>query len=144
VGSYVSWPTYTRSLDRRYRLTGRRCSTCGAAFFYPAAGCRQCGPDASTTPLDLPRRGVIVTYTIIEPGGAPAEFADQVRLAGPYAVALVDLGAEVRVLGQITDAPLDQLRIGLPVKAVVRVLYRQEGLTRYSFKFRPDNGRPGP
>ena len=137
MGSYISIPTYVRSLPQRYRLRGSKCNACGTVHFPGTGRCRQCGRHDDFQPHPLPRQGKIATFTVIEPGGAPSEFADQVRNNGPYAVALVEMEGGVRVLGQVTDTEPYQLRIGDTVEVVLRILYQQEGIIRYSFKFRP-------
>jgi hydroxymethylglutaryl-CoA synthase len=59
-------------------------------------------------------------------------------MTGALAVAVIDLAEGVRLTAQIADAPAEGLRIGLPVRAVVRRLYEQEGEIRYGTKFVPD------
>ena len=137
MGSYVSIPTYMRSLQQRYRLMGQKCSDCETVNFPETAVCRNCGGRGGFESVPLPRKGKIVSFTVIEPGGAPSEFAEQVRLNGHYGVALIELDGGVRVLAQMTDADPYKMKVGDNVEAVIRVLYEQEGIIRYSFKFRP-------
>jgi uncharacterized OB-fold protein len=82
-------------------------------------------------------RGRIYAFTKIAAGGAPGEYAEQVKLNGSYGVALVDLEEGVRVMGQLTDCDLEKVQVGQEVQMVFRVLYAHEGVIRYGFKFKP-------
>jgi hypothetical protein len=83
--------------------------------------------------VELPSAGKLLTYTIVRKG--PAEFSGQ----EPYAVGLVELGEGVRVLAQLTDVALDDIRLGMDLEAVLR-RYREDsndGIILYGIKFRP-------
>ena len=60
-------------------------------------------------------------------------------MTGLYAVAIIKLDEGPLVVAQLTDckAAPESFYIGMPVQAVVRRLYEQEGFIRYSYKFRP-------
>lgn len=85
----------------------------------------------------LSGRGEVYTYTIIGRGGAPAEFAEQQNMTGAYAVAIVALEEGPRVVAQLTDCELGDVRIGMKVECVIRRIYEQEDIIRYGYKFRP-------
>jgi uncharacterized OB-fold protein len=57
----------------------------------------------------------------------------------PYVVAVVELAEGPRVTAQLTDVDRDQVRIGLPVEMVTRVLTTngRRGAIEYGYKFRP-------
>jgi uncharacterized protein len=83
------------------------CARCRRHIFYPRALCPDClGDDLEWVAAG--GRGVVHTYTVqYRPAGG-------YRGATPYVVAVVDLEEGVRMLTRIA-APVDQVRIGLPV-----------------------------
>jgi len=70
--------------------------------------------------VHLSRRGTVVTSTVIHV--APAEFA----METPYAVAVVQTPEGARLMAQVADADLSNVRPGLPVSLEFRLI-RQEG-----------------
>lgn len=135
--SYVSLPLYGASIGERLRLEAGRCSDCGTLAYPQRPVCLHCGGRDFALER-LAGKGRIHTFTVLAPGGAPAEFDAQQTMTGALAVAVIDLAEGVRLTAQIADAPAESLRIGLPVRAVVRRLYEQEGEIRYGTKFVPD------
>jgi uncharacterized OB-fold protein len=136
MGSYISLPSYLNTVDQRYRLVGKSCEGCGAILFPPRLICLECG-QRKMEDIKLSGNGTILTYTVIARGGGPTEFDDLQNMTGDYAVALVELQEGPRVVGQMTYCEPTDLKIGQKVKAVFRVLYEQEGVIRYSYKFQP-------
>ena len=57
----------------------------------------------------------------------------------PYIIGLIELNDGIRVTGQITDTKSEDLKDGMNVKMVFRVLSKngEEGLIGYGFKFVP-------
>ncbi len=131
---------YWRELGARYRLEASKCTICGAVYYPPVTpclgmcqACRRKSIGKMKT-IRLPRRGKIVSYTIVR-DMAPPDFKT------PYAIALIDLG-EKTILGRLTDCNLDELHIGMEVEAVgPRRLGEQgkdkSGIIKYSMMFRP-------
>lgn len=136
MGSYISLPNYLNTVEQRYRLVGKRCQGCGTIFFPPRLICLECG-QRKMEDIKLSGNGTILTYTVIARGGGPTEFDDLQNMTGDYAVALVALQEGPRVVGQMAYCEPRDLKIGQKVKAVFRVLYEQEGVIRYSYKFQP-------
>lgn len=136
--AYISLPSYVASLPQRYRLIGQKCRKSGHIIFPPRMMCPECS-SIEFEDYPLSGRGNIFTFTIVSRGGGPSEFDDQQNMTGPYAVAIIKLEEGPLVAGQLTDckAVPESFYIGMPVEAVIRRLYEQEGLVRYSFKFRP-------
>ncbi|MBN1180026.1 MAG: Zn-ribbon domain-containing OB-fold protein [Anaerolineae bacterium] len=121
-----------RLQQQRYRLTGERCDTCGAAIFPPRDVCPECEAPAKT-PLVFSGRGEIYSYsTVYHP---PAEF----ETAAPYMVALVRLEEGPMVAAQLTDVDKGSVSIGMPVEMVTRKIRAEgdEGIIAYGYKFRP-------
>jgi uncharacterized OB-fold protein len=95
------------------QLRLQRCEACDAVVFYPRAVCPHC--------LGSPLRwftaagtGRVYSYTVAH--RAFGEFAGQ----APFTVALIDLDEGVRMMARIVDADPGNVRIGLPVRMVVR------------------------
>jgi len=140
-GAYVSLPSWQRSLPYRYRLVAGRCPSCGGLAFPPEGACPSCAERVAFEPAELSREGTVVAVTVIGEGGAPPEFADYQRRAGPFATGLVECGAPgggtVRLPAMFTDVDPGAVEIGDPVRAVFRRLFVQEDVARYGTKFVP-------
>ncbi|MFQ5552670.1 MAG: OB-fold domain-containing protein [Thermoplasmata archaeon] len=143
-GAYVSLPTYLESAGARYRLVASRCTACNRVDFPPRLVCLDCGGHNLAQEV-LSGKGEVYARTIIAPGSSPTEFQEQQDLIGPYAVGLVQLQEGPRVISQLTDGDPAEVEIGMQVEAVLRRIYRQEGVVRYGYKFRPLplRGAPG-
>jgi len=131
-----SIPRAWREAKYRERLIGSKCSKCGAVRYPPRIICPKCHSEESEE-VQLPRVGKLVSYTIIRKG--PNEFKGQ----EPYAVGLIDLVNGVRVLSQLTDLSLGDIRLGMELEATLR-RYREdsdEGIILYGIKFRPSLAR---
>lgn len=155
MGAYISVPVWERTIAQRYGLQGQRCLSCGAVLFPPKVVCPECGGDSFES-ASLSGKGRIYSFTVIAGGGAPPEFEWQANAVGSYVVGLVELEEGPRIIAQIvgvdpraaTTTPIfeDSPRgssdvnkrplIGLPVKAVIRKVYEQEGVIRYGYKFK--------
>ncbi len=135
-GAYVSLPTYLGSAPARYRLTASRCTACNRLDFPPRLVCLDCGGTDLAQKV-LSGKGEVYARTVIARGSSPTEFQEQQDLVGPYAVALVQLQEGPRILAQLTDVYPADVEIGMPVVALLRRIYRQEGVVRYGYKFRP-------
>ena len=90
-----------------------RCPACGALDPGPRLLCARCGAPNLESQL-VPGEGVLASWTVIR--RPPARF----RGEGPYAVAVVDLSAGVRVTGRLSRIP-DGLRLGTAVVDVGEV-----------------------
>ncbi len=137
-GAFVPLPAYQESVPARYRLLAMKCRACNHVAFPPRPVCPSCSA-ADPTPLWLSRRATVYAITTIGRGGAPSEFAEQQRLVGEYAVAIVEFPEGPRLSVQLTDVEPGPggVAIGQPVEAVFRRIFEQEGIVRYGLKFRP-------
>ncbi|MFQ5919326.1 MAG: OB-fold domain-containing protein [Thermoplasmata archaeon] len=135
-GAYVSLPTYLEFAAARYRLVASRCVACNRVDFPPRAVCLNCGGHEFVQE-PLSGKGEVYARTVIAEGSSPTEFQAQQELIGSYAVALVQLEEGPRVIAQMTETDPGRVEIGMPVEAVLRRIYRQEGVVRYGYKFRP-------
>lgn len=121
-----------RRRRERYRLMGNKCEECGAIYYPSRLRCIKCGSE-KLRPIELPRRGRVISYTIIY--NPPKKFDKY----SPYAVALIELINGTRILSQLTDIDPAQIKIGMEVEAVFRKLYEYggDGHIVYGTKFRP-------
>ena len=117
---------------QRYRLVGEECPTCRRKIFPPRDVCPHCAA-AAREPFVLSGQGSVYSYTTVY--DSPAGFEAQ----APYVVAVVELAEGPRVTAQLTDIDHDQVRIGLPVEMVTRVLRSNgpRGAIEYGYRFRP-------
>jgi uncharacterized OB-fold protein len=92
------------------RLLYQECPECGHRQFYPRAICTACGGDPAWA--EASGRGTVHTYTIVRQYGAPP-FKDEL----PYVVAMIELDEGVRMMGNVTDCPVDRVHVGMPVEA---------------------------
>ncbi|MEN8183302.1 MAG: Zn-ribbon domain-containing OB-fold protein [Myxococcota bacterium] len=92
------------------RLLYQRCSSCDHAQFYPRALCTRCGETPEWEQAS--GRGAVHTFTIVRQMGA-RPFRDRL----PYVVAMIELVEGVRMMGNVTDCAVEDVRIGMPVEA---------------------------
>lgn len=107
----MSNPTVGQFFDgvRAGRLTGIKCSKCGACAVPPKQFCEQCGA-RDWQPMPMSGAGTIASFTIIRV--APRKFTGEV----PYAIAAVHLPEGVSLLGRIVDIPVEKVAVGMPVR----------------------------
>lgn len=137
MGAHISVPMYQRAVPQRYRLAGQKCGKCGKINFPPKAVCKYCLTGTEFENIRLSGRGTVYSYTVIAGGGAPPEFSEEARCKGSYPVAVVELEEGPRIIAQLINPPEEGITIGMKVEAVFRRIYREEGVVRYGFKFRP-------
>src|SRR3954454_21467612 len=91
----------------------QRCEECGLGQFYPRPICMTCGGPVLWEATS--GRGTVHTFTVVRQNHA-APFD---RLV-PYVLAMVDIEPGVRMLGNIIDCDVDDVRIGQAVEVVAR------------------------
>jgi uncharacterized protein len=97
---------------RRHELVIQRCTGCGTLRFPARPICSRClGREASWVPVS--GCGSVFSYTVMHQASHPG-FAAEV----PYAVVVIELDEGVRLLSNLVDCPLPDVRIGLPVEVV--------------------------
>ena len=137
MGAHISIPTYQRTTGQRLAFEGERCTECGAVNFPPKAVCAECRIGDEFETVALSGDGEVYSYTVLSPGGAPPEFADQAQVEGEYAVAIVELDEGPRITAQLTGVDPRDVAIGMAVTGRIRRIYEEEGVVRYGFKFEP-------
>lgn len=93
-------------------LVLQRCTACGAYQFYPRALCVACAGEPEW--VEASGRGTLHTFTVIRQNRSPA-FAD----LSPYAVGVVELEEGVRMMSNIVECPIEDLRIGMALEVVL-------------------------
>jgi len=95
-----------------HRLVVQCCSDCSRKRLPAAPVCPSCRSDASDW-QDVSGRGELYTYTIVHRAIA----ADQQL---PFVIAVIELdGAEgVRIISNLVETPLENLKIGMAVEVV--------------------------
>jgi len=94
----------------RGELLIQQCTSCNHRQFYPRAMCTQCSGEVEW--ITCSGRGTVHTFTIVRQYGA-RPFRDEL----PYVVAMIELEEGPRMMGNVTDCPVDDVRIGMPVEA---------------------------
>jgi uncharacterized protein len=94
------------------KLLGERCGGCAKVYVPWRGCCPTCGTAESET-VELADRGTVTTFCIINiPFGTQA-------MPTPYAAAAILLdGADLPILHLLNNVPLEQVRMGLRVRAV--------------------------
>jgi uncharacterized OB-fold protein len=123
-----SWREY----PQRYRLEAVKFKKSGKTYFPP----RQVDPTNGDTECEkvvLPETGKVATYTVIRV--APSQWGD----LSPYGLAIVELTDGTRLLGQMTDCDVNQIKIGMEVRIEFRMIQKEgtHGVLSYGYKFVP-------
>ena len=95
---------------RRHELVVQRCGDCGTYRHYPQVRCPEC-LSSSWDWAPLSGRGTIYSFTVTHQAFHPA-WADRV----PYAVVTVELAEGVRMVSDLPDDDVANVRIGAPVE----------------------------
>ncbi len=123
---------FWRTNKQRYQLVGEECPHCKGKIFPPRDICPTCDKEAKV-PYVFSGKGEVFSFSTLHQ--APAGFE---RYA-PYTVALVKLSEGPMVTAQLTDVDASDVKIGMPVEMVTRVLCEdgERGMLVYGYKFRP-------
>lgn len=97
---------------RAGKLLVQRCNSCAALRYPPAPMCGCC-QSLDWETAQISGSGLIYSYVVHHKPPLPG-------FTTPYAILLVELKAGIRVLGNLVDAPIEVLKIGLPVEVVFR------------------------
>ncbi len=121
-----------REYPRRYRLEAGKCKKCGKIVFPTRLVCPKCGAREFETEI-LPDTGKVLTYTVIRV--APSQFTDQ----APYAVVITELTNGVKLMAQLVDCDVDNIKVGMEVRIEFRRVQTDDhhGILSYGYKFVP-------
>ena len=120
-----------RTIPKRYRLQGSRCSKCGALFVTKRLICPECkGTDFEE--IALSGRGKVYTYSAVKVPLLP------VLKKGHYGIGIIELEEGVKAEGQIVDIDPDDVKVGMEVDTTIRRA-REEypGKVIYMYRFKP-------
>ena len=123
-------PRYAREIPQRYRMEAGRCASCKTVAFPAKRICACCKGDR-IDPFPLPDEGKLVTWTVIH--SAPENFDVQT----PYAIGIVELPDNIRVMAQIVDCDPAELKRGQRVRRMLRRISTEgrAGIVHYGYKF---------
>lgn len=127
-------PQHWRLKGPRYNLVGCLCGNCSLKTFPPREICPECGaPLTKDHEFQFSGRGEVFSFSTVY--HAPASHQEQ----APYTVALIKLAEGPMITAQLTDVDRGDIRIGMPVEMVTRVLQinGERGMIIYGYKFRP-------
>ena len=97
---------------KRHVLAMPRCKSCNHIFFYPREQCPRCfSTDLEWT--EVSGRGSLYTYTVVQRPANPA-FNDDV----PYIFAIVQLDEGPRLVSNIVDCTIEDVKVDMPLVAV--------------------------
>jgi|Deesub1362B_J571_1020462.scaffolds.fasta_scaffold00003_306 hypothetical protein len=116
----------------RYLFKGYKCTSCGKIYNVKRFRCLNCRSE-SFEQISLPREGILLYYSIVRT--APKRFGKYT----PYVLGLIRLNNGLNILSQVVDVSLEELKSGLKLEAVFRILYEygRSGHIIYGTKFRP-------
>jgi uncharacterized OB-fold protein len=125
-------PKIWRERRQRYLALGILCKKCQVKSFPITDYCPECSSE-DTEEYKLVQTGKIVHFTRV------SQTADEMMFNVPYIIGLIELDDGIRVTGQITDTKFEDLKEGMKVRMIFRVLAKdsEEGLIGYGFKFVP-------
>ena len=115
---------------REGRLMIQQCHDCGKHIFYPRVACPHCASDRLEW-VEASGRGTVYSYTVVY-NNAPSAFLADI----PYVVAVINLAEGVRMLSNIVQCDLGELRCDMPVEVTFERLNEEFTLP----KFRPVKG----
>lgn len=107
------------------KLLLQYCDGCLLYQFYPRLYCMRCGAQ-NLRWVEASGQGIVYSYTIIRQNKSP-EFRDDV----PYNVALIQLEEGPRMLSNVIDIALGDLRVDLPVTVVFDPVSDEISLPRF-------------
>jgi uncharacterized OB-fold protein len=97
---------------KKNQLVLQRCNTCSNLFFYPREACPSC-LSAELEWVPVSGSGRVYSYTIVHQPQHPAFEQDS-----PYIFAMIQLEEGPRMVSNVVDCQLDQVKIDMPVIAV--------------------------
>ena len=117
-----------REKKQNLQLYGVECKSCGHVYFPMKRVCVSCGAKDNFIEKKLSREGVLYTFTkdILYPTPNP-----------PNITGCADLNGGGRFYGQLTDVNPDDVKIGMPVRLVLRKFHEGGGFYNYFWKLAP-------
>ncbi|MEH7235889.1 Zn-ribbon domain-containing OB-fold protein [Bacillus sp. JJ1562] len=109
---------------REKKLVIQHCPACGQYQFYPRVVCKHCMSDVDW--IEAIGEGTVYSYTIVHRVFNPY-FKEKV----PFVVALVELKEGPRIMSNIVNVNIDDVRIGMEVKAIFKEDFGEYKLVQF-------------
>ncbi|WP_406276731.1 OB-fold domain-containing protein [Nocardia sp. NBC_00881] len=122
-------PPARRRVRWKFGFVGSECQQCGQRHLPPSRICSNCHADGTMT--DLPMSGTrarIATYTVDRLAATPSP---------PLLMVVLDFDGGGRFRCELTDASVDNVRIGGEVRMTFRRVVTSGGIHNYFWKARP-------
>ena len=125
-------PKIWRERRQRYLALGILCQNCREKSYPITEYCPHCSSE-DLEEIKIAREGKILHFTKV------SQTAESMMFNTPYIVGLIELNDGIRITGQITDSRYEDLKEGMKIRMVFRVLSKdgKEGLIGYGYKFVP-------
>lgn len=120
--------------DGGARVLGSKCTTCGTPYFPKVTACHN--PDCTNSVIEdcsFGGKGVVWSYSVANFPPPPPHKHDEPFV--PYALAVVDMEAGIRLVGQMVDKP-EEAKVGSQVELVIDAIYHEDGKAFTSWKFK--------
>jgi uncharacterized protein len=126
-------PLLWRKTEERYNLIGTKCETCNAYYMPARVVCPSCRRKGKISKYKFKGTGKIYSHTIVRV--APEDYEYEL----PYILSIVELDEGARIMAQITDCDVENVKDSMDVEVVFRKIHDDypDGLITYGFKFRP-------
>ena len=121
-----------RERVRRYRNEACQCKSCGHIHYPPRVVCESCG-GRRMEQMQMASTGKVLSFTVTRT--APADLVPE----APYVVAVLEMDDGARMMTQVADVELTQVRIGMRVRLEFRKVRsrRSDGVIAYAQKAVP-------
>lgn len=124
-----SLPAMQRNYRQNLGLFGSKCLACGTPQFPKQRVCAQCrAKDKMADYRFYGKTAKVTTFTVDYLAASPAP---------PTVIAVVDFAGGGRMICEVTDCELSEMRIGMEVEMTFRRLYKAGGIHNYFWKAKP-------
>ena len=116
---------------KKHELRIQRCKKCGTYRFPPRPMCYRCN-SMDVEWAKVSGKGNIYAFTVVHSAGAESPLPG-FESEYPYAVVLVELpnAGGVRILSNMVDCELSEIRIGMPVEVVFEPVSEEITLPKF-------------
>ncbi|MHA2357560.1 MAG: Zn-ribbon domain-containing OB-fold protein [Candidatus Heimdallarchaeaceae archaeon] len=125
-------PKIWRESRERYLAIGIECTDCKSKSFPISISCPKCG-SKNIKEYKISRTGKVLHFTNV------TQTSPEMNFYTPFNIGIIELDDEIKITGQIVDCENKEIKEGMKVRMVFRVLAKDgnEGLIKYGFKFAP-------
>lgn len=128
----VAGERFFQTLRRRGRLAVTRCAECQFTYLPPRIYCEQCFADLSDSWADVAPKGRVHTYTVVHVD------RNGQRLPTPEIIAFIRIeGSDGGLVGRLLDVLPSEVRVDMPVAAVLALPRRRRGTLADILGFSP-------